>query len=188
MPARHQRMKTISRNIILSFLILSSVFASVGYQSCSKDKCSSVVCANGGSCDAGICICAAGYYGKSCDSVYRSKFVGTWSVSEKGSFSSSSNYSITITYGTRPTDVLIGNFYNFFETKIKGYVTGDTLFIPSQQWQGKVIIGTGYLTQNSSYGPDDFMVMQYEVIDSATQSVNNFGCNNATNPSLWSKN
>lgn len=180
-------MKPSAKNLVISTIISIAAIAAIGYTSCKKNSCSSKVCANGGVCNSGSCTCAAGYYGTTCDSLYKNRFVGTWTVTETGSETGLATYSSTISSGSAPTAVSIGNLNNFFSGTIMGYVTGDSLFIPSQSYKGKTVIGVGYISPNGSYALDDYMIVQYEVIDSATQTVNNYGCDNAANPSQWSR-
>jgi len=64
--------------IKFSFLILSIFIIS-----CS-DPCKDVDCGANGSCDEGICVCAEGYEGASCETEIRGKFLGTYEGSLAG--------------------------------------------------------------------------------------------------------
>ncbi len=70
-------MKSI-KHILLATFVTLGVFSAVLYTSCSKDACKDVTCNNGGTCSGGNCTCVTGYFGTSCDSVYRNGYVGTY--------------------------------------------------------------------------------------------------------------
>jgi hypothetical protein len=191
-------MKIRLKTVLVSALTTLSVFTAVTLisVSCNKDKCKTIVCANGGLCNGGSCTCLLGYEGNNCETVSRSKFLGVWQVFEKGSITESSRYAISIqeaAYSANPvTDVIITNFYNYFRTPIRGSIskTGDTLYIPNQQYEGKIVFGVGYIVPQSTYGQYGAITMRYEILDSATQRVNDFGYYediDHTEPSLWNK-
>jgi hypothetical protein len=169
------QMKTPLKTVLISALATFSAFISIAYLSCNRDKCKTIVCANGGVCNSGGCICPAGYEGSNCETVSRDKFRGIWHVFEKGSITQPAQYSVTIKSGTNVTDVVIENFYNFFLTPVKAYVAGDTIYIPNQQYQGKVVFGQGYIYSDNTYGQFARISMRYEVIDTASLKVVDFG-------------
>ena len=71
-------MKSI-KHIVLAAFVTLGVFSAVVYtSSCTKDACKGVTCNNGGTCSGGNCTCVTGYFGTSCDSVYRNDYVGTY--------------------------------------------------------------------------------------------------------------
>jgi len=91
---------------------------------------------------------------------------------------------------TVPVNVVIKNFNNYFITPVKAYVANDTIYIPNQQYEGKVIFGVGYWFTNVTYGQYGHITMRYEVIDTATSKVNDYGYNDAvdrSDPSEWNK-
>ena len=184
-------MKAPFKTILISALATLSAFISITYISCNRDRCKTIVCANGGVCNGGTCVCPSGYEGTNCETVSRDKFLGAWTVLEKGTTSAAAQYGITIKKSTQITDIVITNFYNYFQTPVKGYVVGDTLFIPNQQYEGKVLFGIGYIyTQpNVSYGQFGAISMSYEIVDTATQLVNDFGyyAPDQSAPSAWNK-
>lgn len=182
-------MKTPSKSILLAALVTVSAFVSLVYVSCNRDKCKSIVCANGGVCNQGGCICAAGYQGSNCETVTRQKFLGNWMVNEKGSITNAAQYPISIEAANNVTDVVIKNFYNYFQQNIKAYVVGDTLYIPNQQLEGKVVFGQGYIYSNVTYGQYGSISMAYEIVDTATNVPNDFGyyAPDLSNPSAWNK-
>ena len=182
-------MKAPFKTILVSALVTLTAFLSIGYFSCNRDKCKTIVCGNGGVCNGGTCICPAGYEGTNCQTVSRDKFLGNWTVFEKGSTTAAAQYSISIQAGYQITDVVIDNFFNYFLQPVNGSVSGDTLYIPNQQLEGKVTFGIGYIYSNVTYGQFGAISMSYEVIDTATELVDDFGyyAPDLSNPSAWNK-
>ncbi len=168
-------MKTPFKSILVSALLALTTVFSIAWFSCNRDKCKSIVCANHGVCNYGTCVCPSGFQGTNCETVSRLKFIGNWSVFEKGTITNAAQYPITISPSNTVTDVVITNFYNYFVNPIKGYVIHDTLYIPNQQLEGKIVFGTGYITSNNTYGQYGTILMNYEVIDTATNIPNDFG-------------
>jgi hypothetical protein len=178
------------KTILVSALATISAFSAIVYTSCNRDKCKTIVCANGGVCNGGSCNCPSGYEGTNCEKVSRDKFLGNWTVFEKGSITLAAQYPISIEPTTNISDVIIKNFYNYFKTPIRGTVVGDSLYIPNQQYEGKVLFGLGHIYSNVTYGQYGGIEMRYEIIDTATQKVNDFGYNAAvdfSDPSQWNK-
>ncbi len=180
-------MKTSLKTILV---IAFSALATVVYTSCNRDQCKTIVCANQGVCNSGVCTCPAGYEGSNCETVSRDKFIGNWSVFEKGSITQASQYPISISKGVLITDVVITNFYNYFIVPVNASVIHDTLFIPNQQYQGKVLFGVSYVYTSTTYGQYGAINMEYEIVDTATGNVNDFGYNSIVDhslPSAWNK-
>lgn len=188
-------MKSPFKTILIAAFSTLAVFCSIVYTSCNRDKCKSVVCAHGGVCNDGMCTCPSGYEGSNCETVSRTKFLGNWTVFEKGSITLAAQYPTSIEAttdqpSTGPVNVVIKNFYNYFLTPISAYVQRDTIYIPNQQYEGKIVFGVGYIYTNVTYGQYGAIEMRYEVIDTATSKVNDFGYNEAidhSQPSAWNK-
>ncbi|GAA4464425.1 hypothetical protein GCM10023093_14730 [Nemorincola caseinilytica] len=184
-------MASTLKTIFISSIATIAAFGAVVYSSCNRDKCKSIVCANGGVCNDGSCTCPSGYEGTNCEKVSRDKFLGNWHVLEKGSITLAAQYPISIEPTTNLTDVVIKNFYNYFKTPIKATIIGgDSIVIPNQQYEGKVLFGIGHIYSNVTYGQYGAIEMRYEIIDTATQRVNDFGYNEAvdhSDPSQWNK-
>jgi hypothetical protein len=185
-------MKTPLKTIFISTFAAVAALVAVVSTSCNRDKCKSIVCAHDGVCNQGACICPSGYGGSNCETVLRDKFLGNWQVFEKGSATVSAQYATSIVKGPKITDVEIINVYNYFRAHIKGYVAGingDTLYIPNQQLEGKVIFGVGAISSNTTYGQFGAIALRYEVIDTATNVPNDFGYYEAdlSAPSAWNK-
>ncbi len=185
-------MKAPFNSVFISAIATFIIFGSFMYVSCNRDKCKTIVCAHNGVCNQGACICPSGYGGTNCETVLRQKFLGNWQVFEKGSTTNAAQYAISIVEGSKITDVKIINFYNYFTVPIKGYVAGvngDTLYIPNQQYQGKVTFGVGHIYSSTTYGAFGSLNMCYEVVDTATDIPNDFGYYPAdlSAPSAWNK-
>ncbi len=170
------KMNIRMRNIFIMFwlLLASLVFT----QSCTKNNSNGsgcVVCANGGVCIGKVCTCSIGYEGSDCTTLSATKFLGSWNVTEKGTNSDTSKYGLAIqSIPGSANKVLIRNFYNFFTLDVSGTIVADTLYIPVQQLDGKIVIGTGYISVGSSSQTDGQVSVRYEVIDTATQTINSF--------------
>lgn len=182
-------MNTRTKRIFFTALTTLGLFAPFAYTSCVKDNsdntCKSIACANGGSCTKGVCSCPIGYQGTYCETSSRLKFVRQWNVFEKGSVSPSRQYPISIENGTAADAVRIRNFYNYFTGKVAATVHLDSLIIPNQQMEGKVVFGKGTISASG-----DTIRMRYEIIDTATQMVDDFGYYeelNNSKPSVWSR-
>jgi len=178
--------------------IIFIVFSAAVFASCNKSdntksttivKC--VTCANGGLCINDTCRCPAGYEGTSCQTLSSQKFLSSWNVIEKGTLTSSRTYSIEIqnNFSLSINSVQVSNFYNyFFFTPVTGTVSSDTLYIPSQHAQGKIIAGIGYIHSDPSFGQFGAITMRYMVTDSITGQIDDFGYNSSTDsPSQWRK-
>jgi hypothetical protein len=163
--------------------------------SCNTDKCKTIVCANGSYCQLGNCVCPVGWEGPSCETESRAKFLGNWMVYEKGSSSFSAQYPITIlkdTFSTVQNNVRISNFNNYFKGTILASVVHDTITIPNQELEGKTVFGKGYIytSDDVNYYQYGSIRMSYEIIDSATFQINDYGYDGITDgslPSQWSK-
>ena len=185
-------MKKKSGILFISCCIVAAAFFSAVYSSCNRDQCKSIVCANNGVCNRGECICPTGYGGTNCETVLRQKFLGKWTVFEKGSTTVQAQYPITIKEGQRITDVQIVNFNNQFKTNVIATVggqNGDSLFITDQQVQDKFVLGVGYIATSTTYGQFGTISMRYEVIDSATDIINDYGyyLPDLSAASVWNK-
>jgi len=183
-------MKLPLKTVLFSSLATIAAFFAVVYTSCNTDKCKSIVCANNGVCNGGSCVCPSGYEGTNCEKISRNKFLGNWTVFEKGSITLAAQYPISIEATTAVYDVTIKNFYNYFKTPIKATVVGDSLFIPNQQYEGKVLHGIGYIYSSVTYGQFGAIEMRYQIVDTATLKVNDFGFSEAktfSDPSRWNK-
>ena len=187
-------MKSRLKAIIFSTLATVFVFIAVFNISCTQDKCKSITCSNGGVCNTGSCTCPTGYEGTNCESLSRDKFTGNWNVFEKGSASLAAQYPIHILPASSDqlnTYVQIYNFYNhFFTGPILAYVDHETLYIPIQHIQGKIIYGQGTIYSSTTYGQYGGITMKYLVQDSVTLIKDDYGYEaplDFSDPSQWNK-
>ncbi len=187
------------KTIVFSVTII--MFFLAGMISCNKDneksitriKC--VTCANGGSCINDTCRCPVGYEGVSCQTQSRQKFLGSWQVFERGSASGTHNpYQVSIQSNGSfyaINSIYIMWLYNYglpSSPYIDGYVSGDSIFIPSQQIDTKTIIGRGYIHSNSSFGQFGSITMAYKVTDLVSGEVDDFGYSSSLDsPSIWNR-
>lgn len=160
-------MKSI-RNIAFSAILTIGAFSAITYTSCNKDECKDVVCKNGGTCVSGKCSCATGYEGTNCETVSRTKMVGSWSGSDA---CTSGTYSIALTVAaSSSSDVtaLVNNAGGFGSTiQISGTVTASNTLSFTNQSVGGGRTLTGTMTFNGNA-----MNFKYTVTP-ATGSVDN---------------
>jgi hypothetical protein len=182
-------MRAPFKTILISALFSLTALVSIAYLSCNRDLCKTIICQNGGVCNGGNCTCALGYEGSNCATRSRDKFTGVWTINEKGSNTNADQYRTTIDTGAIVTDLIITNFHNFGTVPVTASVVGDTMFIYTQCHEGKYVDGIGVITPNTTYGQYDFMLVYYEVIDSVTGTVTDFGLNygDGSLPSNWNK-
>lgn len=182
-------MKVRFKTILFSAVSTLVAFFAVTYTSCTPDKCKEIVCAYGGACNNGTCICPSGYSGTQCENISRDLFTGVYTVFEKGSAETAAQYTLSVVNGATVTDVVIKNFNNSIVDPVSAYVSEDSLYIPTQTVDGKIITGNGVLTQSENYAQNATLTVRYQVVDSATMKVNDYGYNPADNsaPSLWNK-
>jgi hypothetical protein len=182
-------MKVRFKTILFSAMSTMIAFVSVCYTSCTPDKCKAIVCANGGACNDGACLCPSGYVGTQCETVDRTLFTGVYTVFERGTEVGAAQYTLSIGNGPTVTDVVITNFNNSITAPVNAYVSGDSLYIPTQTVNGKIITGNASLTQSLNYAQNATLTVYYEVVDSATQAVNDYGYipSDNSSPSIWNK-
>ena len=186
-PTIAEPMKTRFTKTLSSILVALTALAAITYSSCNKSndksttttKC--IVCAYGG---------LTGYEGPTCEIISREVFFGNWQVFEKGSNTNTSQYGVTIEASAAGiSNVIISNFYNYFTQPVQAVVSKDTITIPNQEMQGKVIFGVGFMNHTTTGIADQALTLRYEVIDTATGTVNDFGYYPAdgSNASSWNK-
>jgi hypothetical protein len=171
----------IKTKIILLITLLAGLFI-MTYISCNKDdstgktiiKC--VNCSNGGQCINDTCRCPAGWEGITCETLAIGKFIGTWSVVEKGSSSpGTQNYTINTDTGSA-TALIIYYLYNHGgPDNLYTNTSGDTLYIPTQTVNNYTFVGIGYLHTGGPLGKDGAITMRYMVTNTKTGVVNDFG-------------
>jgi len=78
----------------------------------------------------------------------RTKFLGTWYVSENSKDYGASTYNVTTTDSSDASHILLANLYGFSK-KTYGDVSGNNVYIPQQIISGSKISGTGTLINNN---------------------------------------
>lgn len=176
--------------LLFSFIVTLSILSTVGCKKWQKNKCESVLCANKGTCSDGSCVCPSGYEGSHCEILSRDKYVGAYQVQEKGTVTPQRSYPVAIEAGEHADEVSIINVYNYFQTRIKAIVNKDSILIPNQQYEGKIIFGKGWFQHPTSATAPAYLNVQYEVIDYGTQLVDDFGYYSqvdSSKHSVWQK-
>lgn len=191
-------MKFNTRAFLYSILGSLLICTSLLYVSCTGkggkspflDKCAAISCAYGGRCDNGSCVCPDGYGGTNCEIVHRDKFIGSWNVTEDGSQTVQTQYALALEKSGDPTVIYIKNLYNYFSS-VRAVIHNDTITIPNQSMQGKVVFGKGFIYGDTILGPNSMISIRYEVIDTVSQLVDDFGYYeevDGSKPSSWRKN
>ena len=182
-------MKARIKTIILSALGAIAAFTAVTSTSCEPDKCKAIVCAYGGVCKEGTCICPAGYEGHQCETITRDKFKGVWTVFENGTVTNSAQYEVSIDYGSSLTEMVIKNFYNKFkDVTVNVRIKGDTMYIPQQTIQDHEIKGHAFLQDDKYYGKNANLQVFYSV-KLPDGRTNDFGLSGVGNGevSVWTR-
>jgi len=184
----------VKAKVIKLITILAGLFTT--YISCNKInsprittviKC--VTCDNGGQCINDTCRCPTGWEGTGCETMVIQKFLGEWSVTEKGSSSPNQNYIIEIDGNSGYlTSVTIFNLFNNASIMLQANVSGDTLYIPIQTIDGHMFVGIGYIHSNPVFITDGKITMRYMVTNTVTGAINDFGYSSSTDSSSqWVK-
>jgi len=142
-------MKSI-RNIAFSALLTFGAFGAITYTACNKDECKDVVCQNGGTCSEGNCTCPTGYEGTNCETLSRTKFIGTWTGSD---ICTINTYNVTLTISTSSNEInaLVANPGGFGgSVTITGTVsaTNKLTFTNQSVGGGRTLNGTMTITAN----------------------------------------
>ena len=119
-----------------NFLFVMMSFCSVlMFTSCETDPCDAVVCLNEGTCDEGICACADGYEGTLCDTEWRTKMLGSYTLNTACGSGNWGPYSSTVTnHATDNLKVLFGYPNGSSVIYVEGTMTSENAFdIPSQK-------------------------------------------------------
>ncbi|HTN47684.1 MAG TPA: hypothetical protein VL098_15145 [Flavipsychrobacter sp.] len=178
-------MKARLKTILLSSIGVISAFSLVTFSSC-EDKCKTISCAYDGICSEGKCICKTGYEGPQCEVLSRTKFMGPWTVTENGSITDASKYSISVEAGVSDNEVRIINLRNFFEEPINAFVKGDTIYIPEQDVENQTVVGNGWIEDDNKFGDNGRVLLKYKVTDKSTNESDDFGADGG-DPSIWNR-
>ena len=176
--------------MMLSAIVAIAAFTAVTYSSCNNDKCKAIVCAYNGVCNDGVCTCPSGYEGPQCEKIMRDKFLGIYSVLEKGTTSQTAQYTVSVEPGAEITDIRIKNFRNIFIEEVNAYIKSDTVIIPQQtideRWE---VDGIGIIDSDKYYGANGRLTLRYRVRDMdlpENTPADDFGMSSGE-PSIWNK-
>ena len=145
-------MKKLQTLTLLAALAIGSMTL---LNSCAKDLCKDIVCENGGNCVEGDCDCLAGYEGTSCETEMRTKFIGTYSVTDA---CVASGYNVQIqTSSAGVTNIVITNFGSYLcsgeAPNVVAIVNGRDLTIEEQTFcpnDAFTIKGTGSINESGT--------------------------------------
>lgn len=127
-------------------LMIAGLFSTT-LTSCS-DPCKDVVCENAGTCNEGICECAEGYEGSSCETEIRAQFIGSYTgagtvVCDSTGSGSVTDLSIAI---SNSSSNILGVIVNLEGNNLTATVDGSNLTFASQVVNGYTYTGTGSIS------------------------------------------
>jgi len=178
-------MKSTLRSLLVSASLAFSAVAAVTFSSCTEDKCKGTVCAYGGTCVDGGCVCPTGYEGPQCETVNRNYYTGIWKVNEDGTLSNAAQYDVAIETSGDVPNLKVTNFHNNVQLNVAATVIGDTLTIKKQTVDNNTIEGFGVIDRDVYYGEHGLMTMYYYIIDQ-NGVIDRFGLGGGQ-PSKWNK-
>jgi len=183
------RMKARFKMIVLSALGALTAFSAVTVSSCNEDKCKAIVCAYGGVCTDGMCLCPSGYEGNQCETITRNRYLGVWHVTEDGTYSNATQYSVSVAPGANISELQIRNFRNSFTSDVQAFVRGDSITVPNQTiYNGNdtfMVRGFGYIEDDKYYGANGKIIIRYLIRDQ-NGITDDFGIDGG-DASLWNK-
>lgn len=131
----------------LSFAALVAFSAS-----CTKDLCKDVDAGAHGTCLEGVVTCDTGYEPDSagaCNTEIRTKFLGSFTVSDVCTSSGTASYVVPVTSSTGSMlEVKLTNFWGTFTNQVTATVSGTTITIARQEpdADGYFVQGTGTIS------------------------------------------
>ena len=176
-------MKARFQSLLYTALVVTTGFLSSTLTSCEPEKCKTIVCAHGGTCDDGNCVCPTGYEGPQCETVNRNRFMGIWIVTENGTISNAAQYAVSVEEGNNVDQVRIKTFYNTLTTAVDAYVKGDTIRIPQQEINSYKLEGIGTIADDKYYGDHGKIILNYSITD-GNGNKDNFGLGEGES-SIW---
>ncbi|MCF8258204.1 MAG: hypothetical protein K9J06_11655 [Flavobacteriales bacterium] len=128
------------------FQILGVVAIGVmSFSACETDACKDVNCGTNGTCVDGDCVCDTGYEGVSCQTEERTKFIGSYSVTEACT-SGNYTYSLTVTTSATGVDKIVAQNFGDYGVDLVGTVDGSNVTFANQTVGGGTFSATGQLT------------------------------------------
>ena len=155
------------KHILITSLILISAFGTVLYMSGCKSKCGDTTCQNTGSCVDNVCSCTTGYSGTSCEVLWTTQFLGSYTCTQActppltGSASWQSTITASATNGSYT--ISISNFGNL-QTAVTATVDGS----------GNVTLAAGGVVAGSGTSANGVLTMHYTT---STNNVPGSNCN-----------
>jgi len=140
-------MKTLKFFILISFLIGTVII----FSSCEADPCDGVVCQNNAPCVDGVCNCPDGYQGTFCETEWREKLVGTFTLRQECSTGFFGPFKFNITKDANDPLELDANSPGSVP-RYRIVMTGETTFVlPKQKIRPElpVLEGSGSINENT---------------------------------------
>jgi len=174
--------------VLLAGLFIACISCNKGDNS-GKTITKCVTCLNGGQCINDTCRCPAGYTGVGCETRFIDKFLGEWLVTEQGNASTGTQtYEIEINNIDSVTTLNINGLSDNFAISVLANVVGDSIYIATQTVDGNTYVGVGYIHAGGTLGPNGEITMRYQVTNTSTGVVNDFGYSSPNdNSSQWIK-
>ena len=126
-----------------TFSYLTALVVIVCISSC-KREIKSFRCPNGATYSGGQCFCPTGYEGLNCDIMTRTRYLGTWTVTDSGSTSAPLRYPISIVAANpSPYQISFINFDNSFTEPVTANINGNEIYASGLLVMGKRIFIRG---------------------------------------------
>ncbi len=122
------------KNFRFLVFAVATLFMTATFQSCEVDLCDEVVCQNDGTCNEGVCDCTTGYEGAFCQTEWRTKALGDFTVNQQCGSATYGPYDYTISVD--PDDPLELNYDGMENTTTVHFdftMTGANTFNVPQQ-------------------------------------------------------
>lgn len=143
------------------FILFSTIFFTLLFNSCDDTSCDDVLCGVNQNCISGNCYCEDGYEGETCSDLSYEKYIGSYNISKScelgdGGFGYTTFGNIQAD-GSPVNELLFFNFLGLGQTAYAYIATdqsgkGNYLRFPSQNLGSAEIVGEGFYEDYSSYG------------------------------------
>lgn len=136
------------RHVFLAAFVVLSVFSAVLLTEGCKKKCGSVTCQNGGTCTNDTCVCPSGYTGTSCETLWSTSYLGSYTCSQTCAppiTGTASWQSVVATASTNGSyTITITNFGNLNVTVTATIDGSGNITVP----EGNGVAGSGVFANN----------------------------------------